>query len=93
MKIKFVATKKMPLWEGMGGLWKADQERDMPDHIANRLLNLYKSPFVKVEAAKSVAPPLDKMIDKAEENKTIDTHTEEPTNWRGKPKKKKGRNK
>lgn len=93
MKIKFVATPKMPFWKGAGGKWKAGQEQDMPDHIANRLLNLYKSPFVKVEAAKSVAPPENKMVAEAEENKTVDTHTEKPPekNWMGK--KKKGRNK
>lgn len=70
MKIKFVATKKMPLWKGAGGLWKGGDVQDMPDHIANRLLNLYQSPFVKAAEAKSVSPPLDKMIDKSEENKT-----------------------
>ena len=95
IRIKFVATSKMPFWKGAGGKWKAGHEQDMPDHIANRLLNLHKSPFVKVEAAKSVAPPENKMVAEAEENKAVDTHTEElkDTNWRGKLNKKKGRNK
>ncbi len=68
MRIKFVKTKKLPWWKGAGGLWRDGQEQDLPDHVAERLLNLFESPFVKV-GEKSISPPSDKMIRQAEETK------------------------
>ena len=71
MRIKFVKTKKMPFWKGnvmAGGLWRDGQEQNLPDHVAERLLKLYESPFVRV-GEKSISPSSDKMIHQAEKTK------------------------
>ena len=79
MKIKFVATPKMRNWVGAGGLWRDGQTQDLPDHVANRLLGLYQSPFVKV-GGKSITPDSDKMLKGAPENKAVDIEKpKEPT--------------
>lgn len=70
MRIKFVATKKMPEWHGAYGIWRDGRTEDLPDHAAERLLGLYESPFVKV-GEKSISPSSDKMIHKAEETKEV----------------------
>lgn len=68
MQIKFVKTKKMLTWRGAGGLWRDGQVQDLRDDVAERLLGLYESPFVKV-GEKSISPSSDKMIHQAEETK------------------------
>lgn len=68
MRIKFVKTKKMLTWKGAGGLWRDGQVQDLRDDVAERLLNLFESPFVKV-GEKSISPSSDKMIHQAEETK------------------------
>ncbi len=70
MRIKFVKTKKLLTWRGAGGLWRDGQEQDLPDHVAERLLNLYESPFVEV-GEKSISPSSDKMIHGAPETKEV----------------------
>lgn len=74
MRIKFVKTKKMLTWRGAGGLWRDGLVQDLPDHVAERLLNLYESPFEKV-GEKSISPSSDKMIHQAPEKKFDDTET------------------
>lgn len=68
MRIKFVKTKKLLTWKGAGGLWRDGQVQDLRDDVAERLLNLYESPFVKV-GEKEISPSSDKMIHQAEETK------------------------
>ncbi len=68
MLIKFVKTKKMLTWKGAGGVWRDGQEQDLRDDVAERLLNLFESPFVKV-GEKSISPSSDKMIHSAPEVK------------------------
>lgn len=75
MRIKFVKTKKMLTWKGAGGLWRDGQVQDLRDDVAERLLALHESPFVKV-GEKSISPTSDKMIHRAEETK--DTVTKKP---------------
>ncbi len=70
MRIKFVKTKKMLTWKGAGGLWRDGQVQDLRDDVAERLLNLFESPFVKV-GEKQISPPSDKMIHEAEKTKEI----------------------
>ena len=71
MRIKFVKTKKLLTWKGAGGLWRDGQVQDLRDDVAERLLNLYESPFVKV-GEKEISPSSDKMIRQAEETKEIE---------------------
>lgn len=67
--IKFVRTGNQIEWTGYGGTWSDDRKETFRDDIADRLLNLYQSPFVEVKA---VSPESDKMVRGAAETKEVD---------------------
>ena len=66
MKIKFVATKEVPVFYGRGEPWRNGIVREVEDADGIRLLGLYKSPFVEV---KEISKPDNKMVEAPPESK------------------------
>lgn len=71
MKIKFNASVTCGTWQGYGGFWRPGEIKEVPDDVGHRLLDLYHSPFTKMDGdEKAASAKADKMIHGAPENKS-----------------------
>ena len=64
--VKFNERAGMNTWSDGITEWRDGQVKELDEFYGNRLLNLYKSPFMKVEGMES---PENRMIGKAETTK------------------------
>ena len=72
MKVKFKATGKIPEWRNRFGFWRDGNIKDIPDDVAQRLIDRFPKFFFEVKEQpeeKEVMPTHDKMIHGADKSK------------------------